>query len=450
MHGDDVLVAVEEALYSRFGWEPLAAALAEAAAGDGAACASWPGGDAGELASAYPAYMMNEGRYPRRFEPFLRANEHAFALSPHFWWVRGYEWAGVSLYPLRPRGVYRGPFSHSPGARPALVIGGTHDPAAPYIWAKRLTADLGNARLLTYRSDGHGAITDLNPCIVGSVLAYLEADVVPPEGASCTQEVPGAPRSASPATTAARGVEAADPLLSRATAGPAACRRGPLPDQTGEEGRARPSARSPKPGAMIAPGWAISSSATTASVVSSSAATEAAFSSVSRVTRTGSITPLVEQVAELAGQRVQAAGPRASPAPGRSPRRRRSPRWWRSSTAARTAPAARGRRRSRSRPRARGRRARASARSSAVPPPGTIPSATAARVAASAPSVRWRFSLSTTSVGAPTWITASFEDSLASRSRATSRSFSCGARSASLRICDSRAATASGGAARPR
>ena len=33
-----------------------------------------------------------------------------------------------------------------------------------------------------------------------------------------------------------------------------------------------------------------------------------------------------------------------------------------------------------------------------MPPPGTIPSATAARVAASAPSVRWRFSSSTTSV----------------------------------------------------
>src|SRR3954447_24471838 len=65
--------------------------------------------------------------------------------------------------------------------------------------------------------------------------------------------------------------------------------RGPY---TGELGRARPSARSPNPGAMIAPGWAISSSATIASVVSSSAATDAAWSSARRVTRTGSTTPL--------------------------------------------------------------------------------------------------------------------------------------------------------------
>ena len=58
-----------------------------------------------------------------------------------------------------------------------LVIGGTHDPATPYRWAKRLVADLGNARLLTYRADGHGAITDLNGCIIGWSLAYLEAGV---------------------------------------------------------------------------------------------------------------------------------------------------------------------------------------------------------------------------------------------------------------------------------
>ena len=57
------------------------------------------------------------------------------------------------------------------------------------------------------------------------------------------------------------------------------------------EGRARPSARSPKPGATTAPGWAISSSATRASVVSSSAATDAACSRLSRVTRTGSTMP---------------------------------------------------------------------------------------------------------------------------------------------------------------
>ena len=57
----------------------------------------------------------------------------------------------------------------------------------PYTWAQRLTHDLGNARLLTYSGDGHGAVTDLNPCVVGHMLAYLEAGVLPPTGASCDQ-----------------------------------------------------------------------------------------------------------------------------------------------------------------------------------------------------------------------------------------------------------------------
>ena len=37
----------------------------------------------------------------------------------------------------------------------------------PYASAKRLTADLGNARLLTLRGDGHDILSSLNPCILG-------------------------------------------------------------------------------------------------------------------------------------------------------------------------------------------------------------------------------------------------------------------------------------------
>jgi hypothetical protein len=55
----------------------------------------------------------------------------------------------------------------------------------PYVWAQRLTHDLGNARLLTYDGDGHGSITTLNPCIVANMLAYLEEGALPPEGTVC-------------------------------------------------------------------------------------------------------------------------------------------------------------------------------------------------------------------------------------------------------------------------
>jgi hypothetical protein len=88
--------------------------------------------------------------------------------------------------PVDDRSAFFGPFRNPRASGTALVIGTRHDPFAPYVWAKRLTADLGNARLLTYEGDGHGAITSLNPCIVGHMLAYLEAGALPPEGTVCT------------------------------------------------------------------------------------------------------------------------------------------------------------------------------------------------------------------------------------------------------------------------
>src|SRR6516164_5129007 len=62
------------------------------------------------------------------------------------------------------------------------------------------------------------------------------------------------------------------------------------------------------------------------------------------------------------------------------------------------------------------------ARRSATPPPGTIPSSTAARVALSASSTRSFFSLTSISVAPPTRITATPPASLASRSCSFSRS----------------------------
>ena len=62
------------------------------------------------------------------------------------------------------------------------------------------------------------------------------------------------------------------------------------------------------------------------------------------------------------------------------------------------------------------------ARSSATPPPGTMPSSTAARVALSASSTRSFFSFTSTSVAPPTLITATPPASFASRSCSFSRS----------------------------
>ena len=64
----------------------------------------------------------------------------------------------------------------------------------------------------------------------------------------------------------------------------------------------------------------------------------------------------------------------------------------------------------------------ACARTSATPPPGTMPSSTAARVAFIASSTRAFFSFISVSVAAPTRITATPPTSFASRSCSFSRS----------------------------
>ena len=92
--------------------------------------------------------------------------------------------------PGTPPGAYRGPLRKHPGATPALVIGTTHDTWTPFDWARRLVADLGNARLLTFRGDGHDALTSFNPCIVGAMLGYLEEGALPAPGSVCRRDPP--------------------------------------------------------------------------------------------------------------------------------------------------------------------------------------------------------------------------------------------------------------------
>jgi hypothetical protein len=100
------------------------------------------------------------------------------------------------------KGVYRGPFRHSPAAPAALVIAGTHDPATPYVWGPRYVAQLGNARLLTYRGDGHGSLTEFNPCVLQAAIGYLNDLSLPAPGASCTQQIPAFPAGAASARAA--------------------------------------------------------------------------------------------------------------------------------------------------------------------------------------------------------------------------------------------------------
>jgi pimeloyl-ACP methyl ester carboxylesterase len=72
------------------------------------------------------------------------------------------------------------------GSAPILVIGGTGDPATPYEWAPKLTAELRTGVLVTYKGEGHGAYLSGDACIKKITDAYLINGKVPDRGIVCT------------------------------------------------------------------------------------------------------------------------------------------------------------------------------------------------------------------------------------------------------------------------
>ena len=190
--GNDVRAVAFDSMYNKGAWRPLAAGLTALERGDVDALGDF-GSDlinAGILLEVFNTYVAVERRYPHSVAPYLEHAEHEFANAPHFAPLGVYEAVYHRYWPVAPRGAFYGPYRHSASAPPVLVIHGTHDPATPYAWGKRVVRDLGNARLLTYKGDGHGVIPDFNPCVLGAAVSYLNDLALPPKGASCKQDIP--------------------------------------------------------------------------------------------------------------------------------------------------------------------------------------------------------------------------------------------------------------------
>jgi hypothetical protein len=195
--GDDLRVAALESLKSPLDWPDFAAALVKAQQGDGSglrvlvdrAYERTPDGDA-PFTDVNWVTLASDQRYPDKVGPFLEAGRHSASLFPRMYFNSGYSELAFGLRPFRSDDAYRGPFRHAPGATPALVIGTTYDTFTPFAWAPRLVEDLGNARLLTYRGDGHDVLTSFDPCIVQAIFAYLEELELPDPGTICLREPP--------------------------------------------------------------------------------------------------------------------------------------------------------------------------------------------------------------------------------------------------------------------
>ncbi|MEQ4717412.1 alpha/beta hydrolase [Nonomuraea sp. B19D2] len=71
------------------------------------------------------------------------------------------------------------------GSGPIVVIGGRGDPATPYQWATRLTAQLKTGVLVTYEGEGHGAYLTGDACVLRTVDAYVLEGKVPASATTC-------------------------------------------------------------------------------------------------------------------------------------------------------------------------------------------------------------------------------------------------------------------------
>jgi pimeloyl-ACP methyl ester carboxylesterase len=201
--GDDLNAVSLIAMYAKQNWPGLAQVLAAAQAGDGTFVRALvdetfygrdpdtgtfdPGTD------RFVAIYGAEAHWPTDVGTYVREGEQAWGAFNHFYSNHGYTELNFGLWPATAQDTYEGPFHVKPSAPTPLVVATTYDPATPYRGALKLVHELGNARLLTMRGDGHTAYGGNSPCIDAAVNAYLLDGTLPAPGTSCRQEVPFAP-----------------------------------------------------------------------------------------------------------------------------------------------------------------------------------------------------------------------------------------------------------------
>ncbi|MEV4468068.1 alpha/beta hydrolase [Nonomuraea salmonea] len=180
---------VAAALYSELTWPFLEQALGEALKGRGEALMyladSYTGrdqnGNYSTQMTSFPAITCVDTA-ERPDEATLRRTEAAaLKISPLF----GSEGSGGLCRVWPAKGSDEARHVDATGSAPILVVGGKGDPATPYQWAPKLTAQLKTATLVTYEGEGHGAYLSGSKCVQGIVDAYLIDGKMPQKGTTC-------------------------------------------------------------------------------------------------------------------------------------------------------------------------------------------------------------------------------------------------------------------------
>ncbi|MFI7699084.1 alpha/beta hydrolase [Nonomuraea sp. NPDC049480] len=177
------------ALYSEMTWPFLEQALSDALRGRGQALLyladTYIGRDQDGTYStqmtSFPAITCVDTAERPTEAQVRRTEEAALKISPLF----GGEGSGGLCRVWPVKGSDQARHVDATGSAPIVVIGGKGDPATPYEWAPKLTAQLKTATLVTYEGEGHGAYLSGSKCVAGLVDAYLIDGKVPQKGATC-------------------------------------------------------------------------------------------------------------------------------------------------------------------------------------------------------------------------------------------------------------------------
>jgi pimeloyl-ACP methyl ester carboxylesterase len=213
--GDDLLNSTLGLVYAKQNWPILAELLAVTSAGDAEFLrfvsdiiyGRRDDGTYDPLTDRYFTLSAAEQRYTGDLWHYFDAGDNSWGMFDHVWFNTGYVELNWGLFPITARDAYYGPFRAAADETPVLVVDTTYDPATPYRGGVRMWRQLGNARLLTMRGDGHTAYGGNSPCIDEKVEAYFNSLDAPANGTSCRQEVPfEAPAPAPAAKAAAAGM----------------------------------------------------------------------------------------------------------------------------------------------------------------------------------------------------------------------------------------------------
>ncbi|MFI7642409.1 alpha/beta hydrolase [Nonomuraea sp. NPDC049400] len=180
---------VAAALYSELTWPFLEQALSEALKGRGEALMyladSYTGraedGKYSTQMTSFPAITCVDTSERPSEQEIRRTEAAAMKISPLF----GSEGSGglCRFWPVKGSDGAR--HVNATGSAPIVVVGGKGDPATPYEWAPKLTAQLKTATLVTYEGEGHGAYLSGSKCVQGLVDGFLIDGKLPAKGATC-------------------------------------------------------------------------------------------------------------------------------------------------------------------------------------------------------------------------------------------------------------------------